>query len=554
MNVLRTLRPSNVILIAAMPFIIYLFVSTNNYKRSIYAIVGIGENASTLFASFLCALAVFCAGFWLAYSLLKNPEKSKASQLGQNAALIIYLTLLALIATNIVDLSIFVDSIVANSVDPYTSDLIQKAVRPRQLTPEAQVLVLSIFSKATFAYLIASLGLLLIHFLSKSKQTLVSLSKYALTLLLLTNALGAFYILFVAHAGFAAGLMVTLRAAFFAYFASMILGLIWAGLQSLEKKKHTNLFYSIAALIFFGLCAFFTMQPQQSYSLIGSLEGRVAIIKGTPQPVTDQIRFGEYDGANHTSIDIRSVKDPNHALVTIKKNKRVSAAFIPTEAVPADANLLWQTSFLPDESKYPAITFGVLGFFTMLLVICSIYRAEHPLAIAAEFFIDTVRGIPMLVIILYVGLPLSGAIKSASDGAINLSNMTRGIVAISIGYSAYMAEIFRAGILAVPKGQIEAARSLGLSRWQVARFVVLPQALSIVIPPLGNEFIAMLKDTSLLSILSVRDVTQRMREFQASSFLPFAPFNSAAILYVVLTLGAASIIKSIERRYERKSH
>ncbi|WP_208978392.1 ABC transporter permease subunit [Pseudovibrio denitrificans] len=102
--------------------------------------------------------------------------------------------------------------------------------------------------------------------------------------------------------------------------------------------------------------------------------------------------------------------------------------------------------------------------------------------------------------------------------------------------------------------QIEAARSLGLSRWQVARFVVLPQALSIVIPPLGNEFIAMLKDTSLLSILSVRDVTQRMREFQASSFLPFAPFNSAAILYVVLTLGAASIIKSIERRYERKSH
>ncbi|MFS8181931.1 amino acid ABC transporter permease [Pseudovibrio denitrificans] len=554
MNVLRTLRPSNVILIAAMPFIIYLFVSTNNYKRSIYAIVGIGENASTLFASFLCGLAVFCAGFWLAYSLLKNPEKSKASQLSQNAALIIYFTLLALIATNAVDLSIFVDSIVANSVDPYTSDLIQKAVRPRQLTPEAQILVLGVFSKATFAYLIASLGLLLIHFLSKSKQALVSLSRYALTLLLLANALGAFYILFVAHAGFAAGLMVTLRAAFFAYFSSMILGLIWAGLQSLEKKKHTNLLYSIAALTFFGLCAFFAMQPQQSYSLIGSLEGRVAIIKGTPQSATDQIRFGEYDGADHTSIDIRSVKDPNHALVTIEKNKRVSAAFIPTETVPADANLLWQTSFLPDESKYPAITFGVLGFFTMLLVICSIYRAEHPLAIAAEFFIDTVRGIPMLVIILYVGLPLSGAIKSASDGAINLSNMTRGIVAISIGYSAYMAEIFRAGILAVPKGQIEAARSLGLSRWQVARFVVLPQALSIVIPPLGNEFIAMLKDTSLLSILSVRDVTQRMREFQASSFLPFAPFNSAAILYVVLTLGAASIIKSIERRYERKSH
>ncbi|KZK82347.1 Glutamine transport system permease protein GlnP [Pseudovibrio sp. Ad13] len=554
MNVLRTLRPSNVILIAAMPFIIYLFVSTNNYKRSIFAIVGIGENASTLFAGFLCLLVIFTSGFWHAYSLLKGTEPSKANKLGQNSAFIIYFALLALIATNTIDLSVFVDSVIANSVDPYTSDLIQKAVRPRQLTPEAQNLVLGIFSKAAFIYLIASLGILLFHYLSKSKQAFVSISRYTLPLLLLTNLLGAFCILFVAHAGFAAGLMVTLRAAFFAYFASMVLGLIWAGLQSLEKKKHTNLFYAVAALIFFGLCAVFALQPQQSYSLIGTVEGRVAIIKGTPQSITDQIRFGEYDGADHTSIDIRSVKDPSHALVTVEKNERVSAAFIPTEAVPTNANLLWQTSFLPDESKYPAITFGVLGFFTMLLVSCSFYRNEHPLAIAAEFFIDTVRGIPMLVIILYVGLPLSGALKSASDGMINLSNMTRGIVAISIGYSAYMAEIFRAGILAVPKGQIEAARSLGLSRWKVARFVVLPQALSIVIPPLGNEFIAMLKDTSLLSILSVRDVTQRMREFQASSFLPFAPFNSAAILYVVLTLGAASIIKSIERRYERKSH
>lgn len=385
MNVLRTLRPSNVILIAAMPFIIYLFVSTNNYKRSIFAIVGIGENAGTLFAGFLSALAVFGTGFWLAYSLLKSTETSTANKLGQNAALIIYFALLTLVATNTIDLSVFVDSVIANSVDPYTSDLIQKAVRPRQLTPEAQNLALGIFSKATFIYLTASLGILLVHYLSKSKQAFASINRYTLALLLLTNLLGAFYILFVAHAGFAAGLMVTLRAAFFAYFASMVLGLIWAGLQSLEKKKHTNLFYAVAALIFFGLCTFFAMQPQHSYSLIGTLEGRVAIIKGTPQSITDQIRFGEYDGAGHTSIDIRSVKDPSHALLTVEKNKRVSAAFIPTEAVPTNANLLWQTSFLPDESKYPAITFGVLGFFTTLLVICSVYRNEHPLAIAAEF-------------------------------------------------------------------------------------------------------------------------------------------------------------------------
>ena len=159
----------------------------------------------------------------------------------------------------------------------------------------------------------------------------------------------------------------------------------------------------------------------------------------------------------------------------------------------------------------------------------------------------------MLVIILYIGLPLAGAVKDATGGGIDMTNMTRGIIAIAIGYSAYMAEIFRSGIEAIPRGQIEAGGSLGLSRWQTARLIILPQALRIVTPPLGNEFIAMIKDTSLLSILSVRDMTQRMREFQAASFLPFAPFNTAAILYVVITLGCASFLKWIERRTAREN-
>ena len=151
----------------------------------------------------------------------------------------------------------------------------------------------------------------------------------------------------------------------------------------------------------------------------------------------------------------------------------------------------------------------------------------------------------MLVIILYVGLPLSGALKSASAGYIDLQMMTRGVLAIAIGYSAYMAEIFRAGIEAVPKGQIEAARSLGLREFQITRIIIIPQAIAIVLPALGNEFIAMLKDTSLVSILSVRDLTQRMREFQAQSFLAFEPFNSAALIYVILTLLAASGVKAL---------
>ncbi len=128
----------------------------------------------------------------------------------------------------------------------------------------------------------------------------------------------------------------------------------------------------------------------------------------------------------------------------------------------------------------------------------------------------------------------------------------RGIVAMAVAYSAYLAEIFRSGINAVPAGQVEAARSIGLNRWQTARLIVLPQAFRIIIPPLGNELIAIFKDTSLLSILSIRDITQRMREFQSASFLPFAPYNSAAIFYIFLTLAAASLVNTIERKYDVK--
>jgi len=192
--------------------------------------------------------------------------------------------------------------------------------------------------------------------------------------------------------------------------------------------------------------------------------------------------------------------------------------------------------------------FTVFGAFAGALAVAAYSSGHHPLRIVSELYVDLMRGIPMLVVILYVGFPLQGAIREATGGFIDMSRVTRGIVGISLGYAAYMAEIFRAGIEAVSSGQIEASRSLGLSNWQTARHVVLPQALRIVVPPLGNEFIAMLKDTSLLSVLSVRDITQRAREFQASTFEVFPPFNTVAVMYIVLTLMASSLAKTAERR------
>ncbi len=171
-----------------------------------------------------------------------------------------------------------------------------------------------------------------------------------------------------------------------------------------------------------------------------------------------------------------------------------------------------------------------------------------PVYAIATLYVSLVRGTPLLVQILFIWL----ALPQIWQGFGTVHALIMGTFALGFNYGAYMTEIFRAGIQAVPQGQREAAAALGMSEVRIFRRIVLPQAFRIVTPAIGNEFIAMIKDTSLLSILSVRDVTQRMREFQASSFLPFSPFNTAAIVYVVITLACASFLKWLERRYDAR--
>ena len=158
----------------------------------------------------------------------------------------------------------------------------------------------------------------------------------------------------------------------------------------------------------------------------------------------------------------------------------------------------------------------------------------------------------MLVIILFIGLVLPGELAKLNillePSNEFLRNLQRGTLAIGLAYAAYMAEIFRAGIQAVPRGQTEAARTLGLTGLQTVRFIVLPQALRVVIPPLGNEFIAMLKDTAIISLIGTEEMTRLARAYGAATLNNIPPYNTAAVLYIVLTLSASSLLKFIERR------
>ena len=425
---------------------------------------------------------------------------------------------------------------VANAVDGFTSDLVVRGENPRRLTDTAFAALGLWVQRGAWAYV--ALGVL--------AQVLPVRGRFWLTLGV--NGAGAVWLLLFAYLGFAAGLAITLRAAVLAYILAVILGLGWIGLLNLVPRRRTWPLFGALIVLCFGLCAQNLMAPKENFALYGTLSGKIAVIPATPQAVIDAVRSGDFPKGGGVARDLKTFKNAPTALASL--GPAISAALLPEGQ--GTGPVLWQVQTLSDGHKTAAAAFGVLGLVLALLTLGGAIHRRHPMSVAAEFLVDTLRGIPMLVIVLYIGLPLAGAVKAGTGGFIDPPNMLRGIFAMALAYSAYLAEIFRAGIAAVPEGQIEAARSLGLTRWQTARHVVIPQAFKIVIPPLGNEFIAILKDTSLLSILSIRDVTQRMREFQSASFLPFAPYNSAAIFYLLLTLMAASLIAAIERKFHVK--
>lgn len=184
----------------------------------------------------------------------------------------------------------------------------------------------------------------------------------------------------------------------------------------------------------------------------------------------------------------------------------------------------------------------------------------------STFYVEIVRGIPMLVALFYVAFVGAPAIVDAVNWLIgplvemgwfspmrirNFDFTWRAIVALTVCYSAFIAEIFRAGIEAVDRGQIEAARSLGLSPWHTFRFVVGPQAFRIILPPLGNDFISMIKDSALVSALGVQDITQLGKVYSAGTFKFFETYNVVAFLYLTMTISLSLIVRLIEQRLRR---
>jgi polar amino acid transport system permease protein len=184
----------------------------------------------------------------------------------------------------------------------------------------------------------------------------------------------------------------------------------------------------------------------------------------------------------------------------------------------------------------------VLGLILGLLRV-----SDNPVLYAfSTLYVEVMRGLPILVIILYTGFVIVPELRNWSG--INLQGTPAAILGLAAGYAAYVAEVFRSGIESIEKGQMEAARSLGMNYMEAMRHVILPQAIRRVLPPLGNNFIAMLKDSSLISVIALEDLLQRGRLYVSRTYRAFEGYNTVALLYLVMTLGLSLVVRYIERR------
>lgn len=224
------------------------------------------------------------------------------------------------------------------------------------------------------------------------------------------------------------------------------------------------------------------------------------------------------------------------------------------------------------------VTFKVTVFSILLALILGLITGLGRISrnktfnLVASTYVEVIRGIPLLVQLFYIYFAL-GTVFSAlphvediyeqfagwpyaivfvmatvCDFLKNMPPLVAAVIAMGVCYGAYMGEVFRAGIESIDKGQTEAARSLGFSRRQTMFLVILPQAWRTILPPVGNEFIALLKDSSLVSILAVADILRRGREYASVSFNYFEAYTMVALVYLIITLILSKIVSQMENR------
>ncbi len=205
-----------------------------------------------------------------------------------------------------------------------------------------------------------------------------------------------------------------------------------------------------------------------------------------------------------------------------------------------------------------AVTAVIIGtLIGLILALCRISK-NGLLRFAGTAYVEFIRGTPLLVqlFIIYYGLQAVGIrfpdvpFLSGILG-INFADFMAGVITMGINSAAYVCEIFRSGIQSVDRGQMEAGRSLGLSYGATLRSIIIPQAIRNVLPALGNEFVVVIKESSIVSIIGIADLMYRANTVRGNTFQPFEPLLAAAVVYFLLTFPLSQLLAHIERRMRK---
>jgi His/Glu/Gln/Arg/opine family amino acid ABC transporter permease subunit len=193
-----------------------------------------------------------------------------------------------------------------------------------------------------------------------------------------------------------------------------------------------------------------------------------------------------------------------------------------------------------------ALTFVVIALALVLAIPVALLRMSQSLALRtlAGIYVEVIRGTPLLLQLVYIYYVLPSI-------GINLNPIVAAIVGLTLNYTAYMSEVYRGGILAVPRNQWEAAATIGMTRARAFRRIILPQALKIVTPALGNYFISLFKDTALASVVTVQELTFTGQIISARSYQYFTIYTATAILYLTVGYPSSLFVRWLEKRSRR---
>jgi polar amino acid transport system permease protein len=207
----------------------------------------------------------------------------------------------------------------------------------------------------------------------------------------------------------------------------------------------------------------------------------------------------------------------------------------------------WLRENFPPAAPYLMVIVGIISVVTAIYYFVNRWphRNTEPIQFIQPVALSLIVGVAIIGLLFYALAQIP-----PPTAVIRTPPFQSAILGLAICYGAFLAELFRAGIQSIGRGQMEAARSLGMNYIQAMRYVILPQAFRVVLPPLGNEFIAMLKDSSLIAILTVAEMTYKAQIFAASVFRTFEPYITIAVLYLCMTLFLSLMVRVVERRVQ----